>query len=259
MAFAILLVVVGLGLTAPWLGYEPALDVDPSRAGIEPGFAHWLGTDHLGRDVFWRLLYACQSFAGPGLMAAAVVIATAVPAGAAAGYHGGWVETPLRFLFTVVASVPRFVFILLAASAYGADTWVLAIATGVTYAPTLGEAVFSRIESLRSAEYIVANRAHGVPGWRILWLHLVWAACRRLILRHAVTVFAYFLVLETTLSYIGSYGVQEPTPSWGNMLVFEWGRDANIAGVVAPVLAIWAVVGACTVLADALVEPAHER
>lgn len=252
-----LLAVVVVGLVAPFSGYDPITDVDPSRASLPAGVGHWLGTDHLGRDVLARLLLACQAFVGPGLLACGVAAVLAIPGGALAGYHGGWLEHGLRWAFNVLASVPRFVLVLLVLSIYGDRLWLLAVAAGVAYAPTLAEAVFARIESLRSADYVLANRAYGVPGWRILWVHLVWAASRRRIGRHLVLLFGYFLVLETTLSYIGGFGVQEPMPSWGNMLVFEWGRAAWYAPhVLAPVVALWLTIGALAWLAESLGEPA---
>ena len=66
----------------------------------------------------------------------------------------------------------------------------------------MSEAVHGRIESMRTSEYLLASRAHGVPGWRVLWIHGVLAGCGRLVARHAVLCFGYFLVVETTLAYI---------------------------------------------------------
>ncbi len=250
-----LAVVVIAGFLAPLSAYDVVMDVDPTRSQAPPGTAHWLGTDHLGRDVFMRLVFACQFFVGPGLLACAVATALAVPAGAVAGFRGGGIESLLRWGFTVIASVPRFVLVLLVLSIYGDRLGLLAVAAGVAYAPTLAEAVFARIEALRNAEYVLANRAYGVPDWRILWVHLVWAACRRLIGRHLLLLFGYFLVLETTLSYIGGFGVQEPMPSWGNMLVFEWGRGHWYgASVLAPVIALWVTITATAWAADAISE-----
>ena len=244
-----LVAVVVVGLVAPFAGYDPITDVHPDATSLPPGPGHWLGTDHLGRDVLARLLLACQSFVGPALLACGVAAVVAIPLGAVAGYRGGLVEDVVRWGFDVLASIPAFVLVLLVLSIYGDHLWLLAAAAGVGYAPTLAEAVFARIESLRSADYVLANRAYGVPGWRILWVHLVWAASRRRIGRHLVLLFGWFLVLETTLSYIGGFGVQEPMPSWGNMLVFEWGRGGdNPWNVLAPALALWTTVAATAFL-----------
>lgn len=253
LGLAVLLGVVLVAALVPLWGYDFVTDVDSSQAHLRPDGQHWLGTDHLGRDVYWRLLWASRSFVGPGLLACVVAAVLGIPSGAVAGYLGGPVRDALRYGFTVFSSLPRFVLVLLVCSIYGDATWLLALAVGVSYTPTLGEAVYARVDSLRSADYVMANKAYGLSGWRILWVHLVGAAAGRLIGRHLLTLFGYFLVLETTLAYIGGFGVQEPTPSWGNMLVFEWGHG-SWTSFLAPALAIWLVIAATSWLTEALGE-----
>ncbi|NCG21513.1 MAG: hypothetical protein GWP91_21075, partial [Rhodobacterales bacterium] len=119
--------------------------------------------------------------------------------------------------------------------------------------PALSEAVHSRIESLRSAEYLMAGRAHGVAPWRLLWIHGVLAGCGRLIARQLVLCFTFFIAVETTLAYIGGFGAQEPTPSWGNMLAFEWGWSWT---ALAPAAALWITIASLTWIADGLREVA---
>ncbi len=250
LGLAVLAAVAVAALASP-LTYDLAVAVDLAARSTGPSSAHWLGTDHLGRDLFWRLVTAAGAFAGPGVGAAALCVAVAVPAGAAAGWYGGWIAGALRFGFTTLSAVPRFVLVLLVFSIYGNNLWLLSLAAGASYVPTLGESLYSRISELSRAEYVVANRAYGVPDWRILWVHLVWAAAGSLILRHALLLFGYVLVLECTLSYFDGFGVQEPAPSWGNMLVFEMGRTSGL-GVLLPGAAIWLTVLAISWVSAAL-------
>lgn len=254
-------VLIGVFLAAamsPMAGYAVGLDVNVSRASIGPNAHHWLGTDHLGRDVFWRTCLASRSFALPGLLACLTAALIAVPGGAVAGYMGGIASTLIRYVFTVIASVPRFVLVLLACSIYGNDLSLLAVAAGITFVPTLGEAIHARIAELRTAGYITANRAYGLSSSRIVIVHLLWAVCSGLIARQLLNVFAYFLVLETTLSYIGGFGVREPDPSWGNMLVFDWGHDTgNPLAVIVPALAIWTTVAATRWVTELFDEATH--
>ncbi len=227
-----------VALVAP---YDVVADVDPARASLGAGAAHLLGTDHMGRDVAWRLLLGSRAFVGPGLAAALIAGVLGGVGGALAGWFGGPVAAAVRYGTTVVASVPRFVLVLLAGSIFGADAAVLAVATGVACAPALADALHARIEDLRRAEFVLALRAHGVPEGRILWWHLVWVNGRGVCARNLLSAFGFFLVVETTLSYLGGFGVQEPTPSWGNMLAFEFGiPDGNPLAWIAPAAAIWA-------------------
>lgn len=236
-------------------GYDVVADVDIGRASLAPGAEHWLGTDHLGRDVLWRLITASEAFFGPGLLAAAVALGLGVPGGALAGWLGGAGAGVIRYLFTVISALPRFVLVLLVCAIYGNDVGVIALVAGAAYAPVVGEAVYERISHFRGAGFVLAAEAHGVHPARILGYHLLWVNCRRLVARHALQLFAFFLLLETTLSYIGGFGVEEPDPSWGNMIAFEWAiRDGNLWATAAPMLAIWGVILAAMLVGEALSE-----
>lgn len=250
--FAILALVLLAWITASAVPYDVVADVDPSRASLGPSAGHWLGTDHLGRDVAWRLLLGSAAFGAPGLAAAALAGLGGGLLGTLGGWFGGLTAVLVRYTFTVTASVPRFVLVLLAGAVFGADTSVLAIATAVASAPAVGEAVLARIEELRRMEFVTALRAHGVTDGRILLWHVLWINLRGLLARQVLTTFGFFLVVETTLSYLGGFGVQEPTPSWGNMLAFEFGiPDGNPAAWIAPACAIWlAILGTALVGQD---------
>jgi peptide/nickel transport system permease protein len=238
--------------------YDVVADVDPARAGLGPSATALLGTDHMGRDVFWRTVTASEAFVGPALVACAVALAIGVPLGALGGYAGGTTARVVRYVFDVVASVPRFVLVLLACMIYGSDPLVLATAAGASYAPGLGQAVYGRLEALRGADFVLAARAHGLSDARILGRHLLWVNCRRLVGRHLLYLFGFFLILETTLSYIGGFGIEEPKPSWGNMLAFEFGQHGmNALATLVPAAAIWLTVLGTVIVADALAEPGH--
>lgn len=230
---------------APLGGYPVGADVDPAARSLGPSTAHWLGTDHLGRDVLWRLLLASGAFVVPGMLSCAVAAVAGVPLGAVAGWRGGGPALAVRTALGSVAAIPRLVLVLLGCAIYGNDPLVLAVAAGIASVPPLAEAVRERIERLRLEEFVLASRAHGLSEARIVLVHLVGAACARPIARRLLDTFGAFVVLECTLSYLGGLGVQEPVPSWGNMLAFEWGRGLG-APVLAPGLAIWATVAACT-------------
>jgi peptide/nickel transport system permease protein len=257
VAGAVFLALLALtALLAPLGGYAVGADVDPLVRSQGPSAAHWLGTDHLGRDVFWRLLLASRTFVGPGLLSCAIAALVGVPLGAAAGWSGGPVSLAIRTALGSVAAIPRLVLVLLGCAIYGDGPVQLAAITGLAAAPSLAEAVVERVERLRIEDFVMASQAHGLSDLRILGLHLVAIASGRAIVRRMVETFGAFVVVECTLSYLGGFGVQEPVPSWGNMLAFEWGRGFTSA-VIAPGVAIWATLGAC-VLASRLFAEASD-
>ena len=251
LAFVALLMLVSV--LAPLGGYPIGADVDGTARSLGPSAAHWLGTDHLGRDTAWRLVLASRAFVAPGVLSCAVAAALGVPLGAFAGWSGGGASLWVRTAIGSVAAVPRLVLVLLFCAVYGNSPIVLALGAGLAAAPPLAEAVHMRIERLRLEEFVLASRAHGLSEFRIVLVHLVGAACGRAIARHLLEAFGAFVVLECTLSYLGGLGVQEPVPSWGNMLAFEWGRGMG-ASVLAPGLAIFVTIGACTLAASLFAE-----
>lgn len=254
LAAFVLALVAALALFSPMMAAVPGLDVVPEQASSGPSFEHWLGTDHLGRDQVSRLLLATRSFVFPGALAAGVASILGVLLGATSGWFGGPTAVAIRWATGSLASLPRFVWVLLVCAAWGDSASQLGAAVGLAYAPALAEAVHARIESLRTTEYLDAARAHGVPSWRLLWVHAVLAGSSRLIARHAMLCFGYFLIVETTLAYIGGFGVKEPWPSLGNMLAFEWGWSG---AAFAPAVAIWLGVACVIAVADALREDRH--
>jgi len=229
-------------------GYDIVSDVDPARASLLPGGGHLLGTDHLGRDVAWRLLTASEAFVGPAIAASALATAISVPAGALAGWAGGATARVLRYGSAVIAAVPRFVLVLLICAAYGDHPLILAAAAGLAYAPTMSEAIYHRTRALARAEFIVAGRSHGLSDARLLLYHLLWVNGRPVVWRHLAHLFAYVLLLETTLSYLGGFGVEEPQPSWGNMLAFSFADTANPWAWLAPALCLWGTLFGLTLL-----------
>ncbi|MEZ4238139.1 MAG: hypothetical protein R3F59_18725 [Myxococcota bacterium] len=115
---AVLLAVLLAALLSPLAGYPVGADVTTARSEA-PSAAHWLGTDHLGRDVFWRLLLASRAFVGPGSLACAVAAGLGVPIGALAGWWTGPASQALRGALGAVAAIPALVLVVLGCARFG--------------------------------------------------------------------------------------------------------------------------------------------
>lgn len=239
-AVAVVGLVVAAALLAPLAGYPVGADVDPAAASAWPSAQHPLGADHLGRDVAMRALLATRAFVGPGAAAVALALGAGVPLGAAAGWDRSPLRAAARLVVDAAAAVPAVVLVLLLAAVRGpgASTW--ALGAGVAFAPGVAALVRDRLERLVVEQHVDAARAHGFPGWYVLWVHGVWVGCGRALARRAVELLGACAALEATLSYLG-LGTAEPWPSWGNMLAFEWGHPLGPATWV-PAAALWAVV-----------------
>lgn len=230
-----------LGLGVP----GDLLPVDMSQRLLLPSVAHPLGTDWLGRDLLLRVLLGTRAFFLPGLAAALIALFVGGSLGALGGYApekealaarcpallvlNSLVSALARLLLQVLQALPRLVSLLLVFAVFGFEPWILALTAGLLYAGELGEALYRRVRTESAEPYVTALRAEGVSDARVLGYHILWQNGRRLLARHLCYAWAFVVTVETTLSFLpGEFGLQEPTPSWGNML--QGSREASLSG-----------------------------
>ena len=236
-----------------WLPYDPEqITVDLLNA--PPGSAgHMLGTDFLGRDILSRLIVGIQAYFLPGLLAIAISLVVGTALGALAGYRGGRAEVLVTYVNNLVDSFPRLVLILLVIAAFKPDIYYIMVVVGVTGVPAVASLVAGKIVFLRQKNFIEAAHVLGLPSHVILLKHIVWHHCTPLLVIQATIGMGQAILIETSLSYLG-FGVQEPTPSWGNMV--EAGANYFFQGKfwpsTAPALAILFTILGFHLLGDGL-------
>jgi peptide/nickel transport system permease protein len=228
IGFGVAGLLVALRVAALFVDVDPALPTDPPMLG--PSAGHLLGTDQLGRDLAGRMIVSVEAFFFPGLFACLVTVVLGVPAGSVAGF---WprsrVALAVRALLTIVGAWPRLVLVVVVVAIFTASVsdpaafagirlYLLAGLVGLSFVPQLAHALAEKVLHFQREQFVEAARAHGIPDSRILGYHILWANCRDLVLRQACTLFGAFILVETSLSYLGHYGVPAPRPSWGNIL-----------------------------------------
>jgi peptide/nickel transport system permease protein len=218
---------------------------------LTPG--HPLGTDFLGRDLQSRLIIGIQAYFLPGLLAIAISVAGGAVLGVLAGYKGGWLDTVITYFANLLDSFPRLVLILLVIAAFKADIYYVMVVVGITGMPSTANLVAGKIAFLRQKSFIEAAHALGLPAHTVVLKHILWFNCRALLVIQATLGMAEAILVETSLSYLG-FGVQEPTPSWGNMV--QAGANYFLQGKfwpsTAPALAILAAILGFQLLGDGL-------
>lgn len=209
------------------------------------GRLHVLGTDHIGRDFFTRLLYAARVTLSVAFLAATISILIGMLVGAVAGYYRKLIDSILMRILEFMASIPTFPILLILSSILITDPKLLPIppfitsiiktlmlvtdreARGVfvvvmvlTVFGWTGAARLMRgmVLSIRERDFIESARALGANDWRIIMKHVVPNAFPPLIVAYTLAL-AGSLVAETGLSFLG-LGITDPTPTWGNMLNF---------------------------------------
>src|SRR5437899_5677689 len=242
-----MILVGGLGIVAaaaPWLtAYDPDAIVVPHYAGpLEPGGAHPLGTDTLGRDVCARLAYGARTslFVGALAMAISLVIGTAV--GLVAGYFGGLVDTALMWLVDLMLTMPSLLLLIVLATILPPSILTIPFVIGIIGWTTFARTVRGEVLTLRERDYVQAARALGASNARIIVRHLLPGVLPGVVVLAALGM-SGAIVVDAGLSYLG-LGVPLPTPSWGRMV-----SDAQTYIAVAP----WLVVAPGVAIALAVI------
>lgn len=257
---AVAAVVVSYGLSLlGWLPHDPnAMDL-ASVNGL-PSLAHPLGTDFVGRDLLSRIMLGTQAFFLPGLLSITVSLAFGAIFGVLAGFWPERFSTPVGTVLQLLDSLPKLVLILLVVALFRPDIYLILFVVGITNIPAAAELLRARIATLRKKSYIEAALALGLAPARVIGKHVLWLHGRELVLIQATVGMGEVILIETSLSYLG-FGVQEPTPSWGNMVTL--GKDYFFRGELwistAPALAILLAILGFHLLGDALLSRLEER
>ncbi len=182
--------------------------------GSEPW--RWLGTDELGRSQVVRLLYGARVSLFVGGFGALTALIIGLAAGVTAGYFRGWWDDIVVWLVTTLNSIPRLYLLLIVGVLWRLEPLPFALLLGGL--GWLGICNYARGQSisLREREYILAARTVGCSPIRLMVRHIV-PNILPLIIVLAMIEIGQLILSESAISFIG-FGIQPPTPSWGNML-----------------------------------------
>jgi oligopeptide transport system permease protein len=199
----------------------------------EFSWAHPMGTDNAGRDQLARVLQGGQISLFVGIIATLVSLLIGVTYGAIAGYFGGRVDNVMMRLVDVLYSLPYVILVIVLLSMFRSQTprgqlILLFIALGSVSWLTMARIVRGQVLSLKNQEFVLAARATGVSGTRIIFRHLVPNTFGPVIVYATLTI-PQIMLTEAFLSFLG-FGVQAPLASWGslategiaNIGIFPW-------------------------------------
>lgn len=245
---------------APFFSRHDPMQQDLLNRFQPPSLQHWMGTDDLGRDLWARILYGGRISFTVGLIAMGVSIGLGSFIGLVSGYYGGWVDAFLMRLTEIFLSTPRL-FVLIALGMFLRSLnlpWLkpgsfLPIAAVIGALSWMGTARLVRASTLemREREFVLASRALGASNFHILWRRIFPNIASPIIVS-ATLGLADAIISESGLSYLG-FGVQLPTPTWGNMLSNAQSQITTAPwAAIFPGLMIFIVVIAINYLGDGL-------
>ncbi|MFY9776366.1 MAG: ABC transporter permease [Trebonia sp.] len=221
----------------------------------EPPFSpgHILGTDVQGVDLFSQLVYGGQVAFEVGISVTVIGIAIGGTLGVIAAYFGGWVDAVISRVFDILIAFPALVLALVIAEGLGPTEMHVIWALAVFGIPAVGRVARGATLTIRGLPFMTAARLAGTRRWRIIARHVVPNIMPNIV-TFSLLGLGIIIILEGALDFLG-YGIQPPTPSWGNMI--SRGQQILLAQpeyVLIPSIALLITVAALNMLGDALRE-----
>lgn len=189
-----------------------------------------LGSDEQGRDLFTRLVHGGKMTLLIALVAVAIQVVLGVLIGVISGYYGGWIDNVLNRFGEIISSFPFYPLVITLSALLPVDTEqytkliMIMVILGLLGWPSIARLVRGEILAEREKDYITAAKALGLKEYKIMMSHIVPNILSIIIVRGTLG-YAGALLTEAGLSFLG-FGVQNPYPSWGNMLTASSKIDA---------------------------------
>ncbi|MEL6452157.1 MAG: ABC transporter permease [Pseudomonadota bacterium] len=215
VAFVMLAALIVCALFGPALvPYDPLASSD--RVLQPPGPGHWFGTDHLGRDVFSRVIVATRLDMLISVGAVALSFIAGSILGCVAGYWGGWCDAVISRGLDMIMAFPLFVLAMGIVAALGNTVENVIYATAVINTPFYARVVRAEVNIRRDAGFVQAAKLAGNSDLRVVALHIFPNALPPMMVQVSLNM-GWAVLNAAGLSFIG-LGVRPPTPEWGIMV-----------------------------------------
>jgi peptide/nickel transport system permease protein len=222
VGLGLVLVWAALALLAPLIAPYPPNASDLQALGHPtPSRAHWLGTDHLGRDLLSRILWGAR----PVLVIAPLAVLGAAALGSllglAAGYYGRWIGLLITRACDIVLSFPVIILYMIILAHFGSSAWNIIGVLTLTKAPIIARIVRGMTLDLREREYVAAAKMRGESALYIMLVEILPNARGPLLVDMCLRT-GYNVIIIGVLGFLG-IGLPPPDPDWGGMVKDTYG------------------------------------
>jgi peptide/nickel transport system permease protein len=217
----LVILIVFAPLIAP---YDPA-EQDIQRRLEGPSREHWFGTDHLGRDLFSRLVYGTRVALGTAIPSVTTAMLMGIILGLTAGYLGGNVDNGILVVMDTLQAFPAIILTLALLALLGASATNVIIVIAIAYTPGYARIVRAQVLAYKEHPFVEVERSLGASDLRIVFIHILPNILAPLVILLAMDL-PTAITLEAGLSFLG-LGVKPPTPSWGIILADGFAKIRN--------------------------------
>ncbi len=205
-----------LVMLAPVIAPYGYAEMDMTATYQVPSFAHWFGTDELGRDILSRILYGGRFSITMGIFSIGIALLCGTIIGSIAGYFGGQIDNIIMRFLDIIQSMPGMLLTIVISAVLGAGYFNTILALSVNGIPGQSRMLRAQMMRVRDNEYIEAAESINCSKLRIIVQHLIPNSFSPLIVQATMGV-ANMIIIAAGLSFIG-LGVQPPASEWGAML-----------------------------------------
>ena len=213
---AVVALVLLCALLAPWVATHNPDALDVMNRFAAPSWSHWLGTDHLGRDLFSRMVHGASVAMRVALASIAIALSLGCALGIAAAFLPARSERFVLILFDVISSFPSLVLALAVVAVFGPSLLIVVLIVALTLVPHFGRVARSQTLALKSAPFLEAERILGASHLRIVWSHVLPNIMGPLVILASMDI-PVVITIEAGLSFLG-LGVRPPLASWGSLI-----------------------------------------
>ena len=233
---------------APY-GYN---DTDRHEQFKPPSFTHLIGADHLGRDLFSRIVHGSRISVSIGFGSVAGAMCIAISLGLLTGYYGGWLDKIIQRIVDGWMTFPGIVIALAMVAIAGPGLWQLIIILGLLFGIRGSRVIRGQVLSVMARPHIEVARSVGVGDLRLMLVHLFPNVLPLVIILATIEI-PLAITIEASLSFLG-FGIPPPAPSWGRMLSAEARQHMLMAPWlgIAPGLALSLTIFGWNMFGDAL-------
>jgi oligopeptide transport system permease protein len=221
LSLLFVLIVSLTGFLAPWLFPQGAGGLEEGKILQEPSWAHWMGTDGLGRDLLTRVLYGARVSLTVGLGTALIALIVGTAYGLISGFKGGQCDHLMMRIVDIFYGLPDMLLFILLSLLLGRNIGGLLVALGLVTWVRFARIARGQVLQAKEFVYVEGARALGASKTRMIIRHILPNTVGPIIVTLTFTIPAAILA-ESTLSFIG-LGVNDPYSSWGT----SWGTLAQ--------------------------------